>query len=85
MITGGRRLNGTIAISSIPFVKQGYSFNGWEAANGNVYYPGDTYTLGVEAVTFAARWVKTSDINTVYVKPGAVGSGDFGNGRAVVF
>lgn len=67
--------NSTIAIGNCTFTKDGYSFNGWEAADGTVYYPGDTYALALEDVTLTARWVKTSDITTVYVKPGAVGTG----------
>ncbi len=67
--------NGSVIVGNNNFVNEGYSFNGWEDGNGAVYYPGNTYKLGVEDVILTARWVKTSDITTVYVKPGATGSG----------
>lgn len=68
--------NGKITMPQNTFTKNGFVFAGWETeGDTSVYYPGDTYTLGEQSVTFTARWINRNEIQTVYVKQSAEFSG----------
>ena len=53
-------------------VKEGYTFDGWKDADGNVYYPGDEIgPMGADDVTFKAEWIANEDtaytVNHIYM------------------
>ena len=58
----------------------GYSFGGWEDVSGDVYQPGDTFTMPASAVTLTAVWKVTTYAVDMTVSPAGAGTVSGNNG-----
>ncbi|MBR5528692.1 MAG: InlB B-repeat-containing protein [Clostridia bacterium] len=74
--TVSAKQNGTVTIPESLLTKDGYIFAGWKTdGDDNIYIPGESYALGIDAITFTAQWMAKADLKTIYVNPQAEASG----------
>lgn len=70
------QIEDTLELVRCPYTYDGYKFVGWLDSKGNLYEPGETYTVENYNALFTAEWAPDSTAvvkNSVTYKPGASG------------